>query len=404
MGIVSTSLLNGNAIKIELNMICYYCEQPITSKNRSIEHIIPNAIGGRLKSKKLLCISCNSELGNRLDGSLCQALLPLSSFLNIKRETGKTPDLKNLISTDGKRYDLIGGINPVLVAPEIKISENKINVVARNEKELRHILKKLKIKHPNLDITNIEEKFDRQNIYMKGSLHMNINVGDDDFYAALLKMAINFWIHNKGGHQCVQDAIERLRNGKSLYPGVINHYYPIDSMDYSSEIEVAHTIVIKGDNIKKLLFGYIELFSSFAYTINLNTDYIGPEIEFSYSFDVLTCNVIESKINLDYKGNIDVHDVQLNKDFVNRLNTKLNRVFAIADKRQIDVISKSKIKEAIRKSFKDIPPEARFTKEMLGHVSHTIAVEMAPFLLHLENRKIKTGNQQSSDNNDSLAE
>ena len=34
---------------------CYICGKELTKLNESEEHIIPNAIGGKLKSKKLIC-------------------------------------------------------------------------------------------------------------------------------------------------------------------------------------------------------------------------------------------------------------------------------------------------------------------------------------------------------------
>ena len=41
---------------------CYKCTDEINDENVSTEHIIPNAVGGRLKSKELLCNICNSDL------------------------------------------------------------------------------------------------------------------------------------------------------------------------------------------------------------------------------------------------------------------------------------------------------------------------------------------------------
>ena len=34
---------------------CYICCEELTKDNDSVEHIIPNAIGGKLKSKELIC-------------------------------------------------------------------------------------------------------------------------------------------------------------------------------------------------------------------------------------------------------------------------------------------------------------------------------------------------------------
>ena len=50
--------------------ICYLCKEVLFKENESVEHIIPNSIGGRLKSKKLLCKKCNSKLGTEYDSEV----------------------------------------------------------------------------------------------------------------------------------------------------------------------------------------------------------------------------------------------------------------------------------------------------------------------------------------------
>lgn len=46
----------------------YICGEELKKKrNISVEHIILNAIGGKLKSKKLICKKCSSKLGYSRD-------------------------------------------------------------------------------------------------------------------------------------------------------------------------------------------------------------------------------------------------------------------------------------------------------------------------------------------------
>ena len=62
---------------------CYICGEELTKSNESEEHIIPNAIGGKLKSNKLICKKCNNQLGNDIDYKLTKQLDFFSNFLNI---------------------------------------------------------------------------------------------------------------------------------------------------------------------------------------------------------------------------------------------------------------------------------------------------------------------------------
>ena len=68
---------------------CYICGEELTKENASVEHIIPNAIGGKLKSKELICKKCNSKLGHSMDKELAEQLDFFSNFLNINRDRGK---------------------------------------------------------------------------------------------------------------------------------------------------------------------------------------------------------------------------------------------------------------------------------------------------------------------------
>ena len=46
--------------------ICYICENEITKENKYKEHIIPNAIGGKLKSGDLICSNCSAHFDSML--------------------------------------------------------------------------------------------------------------------------------------------------------------------------------------------------------------------------------------------------------------------------------------------------------------------------------------------------
>ena len=49
---------------------CYLCGVLLDKSNSSVEHIIPNALGGDLKSRQLLCKKCNSDIGHQADSEL----------------------------------------------------------------------------------------------------------------------------------------------------------------------------------------------------------------------------------------------------------------------------------------------------------------------------------------------
>lgn len=83
----------------------WLCEAELTDDNQSKEHIIPNGIGGRLKSNKLLCKTCNTRMGDSSDASLCDDLRFYVEMFQINCERNK--DLKGIVMTDTEGDEII---------------------------------------------------------------------------------------------------------------------------------------------------------------------------------------------------------------------------------------------------------------------------------------------------------
>lgn len=62
---------------------CYLCGVLLDKSNSSVEHIIPNALGGNLKSRQLLCKKCNSDIGHQADSELAKQLNFFANMLRI---------------------------------------------------------------------------------------------------------------------------------------------------------------------------------------------------------------------------------------------------------------------------------------------------------------------------------
>src|ERR1700728_4612370 len=76
-------------------MNCIVCDEAITELNDSDEHVVANAIGGRLKVSGVVCRICNPTTGRHWDSVLAEQLHPLSMMFAIKRERGAVPELES---------------------------------------------------------------------------------------------------------------------------------------------------------------------------------------------------------------------------------------------------------------------------------------------------------------------
>ena len=119
---------------------CFVCGEP---KSLTLEHIIPQAIGGAWK-ERLYCKECNDTLGHALDQEISKQFGWIGTLLSIKRERGETQpyEVKELKSGTGLLFD---GKGLTRKKPVVKIVTNDgtkldfADVTARSERELREI-------------------------------------------------------------------------------------------------------------------------------------------------------------------------------------------------------------------------------------------------------------------------
>lgn len=83
---------------------CYLCTKKLSNEN--LEHIIPNALGGHLKSRLILCSKCNVKLSD-IDGKLCSDLALLTNFIAPKRDNNNNsiPTIKTISNEDNYEGD-----------------------------------------------------------------------------------------------------------------------------------------------------------------------------------------------------------------------------------------------------------------------------------------------------------
>ena len=70
---------------------CRGCGESLNSENDSEAHVIPNALGGRLKPKGIICRTCNTELDDAADNALVAAFGAWPTLLDIPRDRGANP-------------------------------------------------------------------------------------------------------------------------------------------------------------------------------------------------------------------------------------------------------------------------------------------------------------------------
>ncbi len=368
---------------------CYLCDTEFTSENKSKEHILLNSIGGHLKSDTLLCKKCNSKLGHTADTELSNQLSFLSNYLQIKREKGKNQTIKSEKTKDGKEYHIKEDGTPVLAKPEFKIctegDKTKYSISARNEKELLQILKGLKRKHPELDLEEVKQKFQSKRYYLDEPLSYNTTIGGKTALKSIVKTAVNFYIHTQNEKKQVEHLFKYLQDKEEL--NICEHFYPKKTIYKKEKNEIIHLIHLVGIKRSKILYCFVEFFSSYSFLIKLSDNYIGNSFKETYAYDVNKNCELKKSVSLRLtKPRLD-KILNLSKNDFKTITAKLNRVLRIAAKRQTDKEISNIIKGATEEIFnKRFRHEEHITEEMINEYSKYVATEYTRFIFRNQKR------------------
>lgn len=333
---------------------CYKCEIQLTKENYSIEHVILNACGGRLKSNHLLCKKCNSNFGDSFDKELAETIAPLANLLRIKRDRGTPPKINGLDTLNNTEYTLEydGAINhkkPTIQKVDFDnpdISKRKIKIQAPNQKMLKQVLKGLKRTYPDLDINKASEEFNYTEEPFDKELEIKMSIGGTETFKSITKTAINYYILKGGERNEIKhlfrylDGIENLEN--------VWFYYPNRNIYNYKSNEVTHIIKIKGNRTDRILYAYIELFNCHNFIVKLNENYTGIDLNFDYIFNVHTHKEVNESIKLDLKRE-ELLSIFINKnvDFSSKIQERLGRVINISQRNDV----KRELSKSVEKIF-----------------------------------------------------
>jgi hypothetical protein len=284
MPIPATNILSsdGNARS------CYLCNLQLAAGVASQEHIIPNAIGGRLKSRMLLCKLCNSKLG-AIDASICRLLLPLANILAVQRERGDSPP--SWVTMNGRQYlrEANGDMRPIDEQPKLTMQNDgsvHFSIQSSTRAQARKHLQGLKRRYPKLDVeTAIStavatvDLVDTEMQFQFGPL------GGADAFRAVVKIAVGYFLHVGGTPSSIPEAIEVIAGQDIPTIARVGLLYAIDPLPKRDDQQVLHVVAVV-PNQRGGMHAYVELLGALRFAVLLTDNYVGPPINQAYAYDV----------------------------------------------------------------------------------------------------------------------
>lgn len=287
-------------------MKCYLCNIELNENNKSIEHIIPQSIGGKLKSKDILCKDCNSKFGSNIDKKFVDNFEFISVIVNPKTDRHtKGLGLKAQIEN-----------SEVLLYRDIVISSQfKPKITKDNNKkyfEFGGIFSKINLEDKNKFEKNVEEILKNNGVNdCKDWIKNNIQVTDNEkplimlqpkidikeIVFGYLKVAIGYCFLKKFNCYIDKNILQEFQNFNFDF---IEKNTALLSQDIFKDGRICHRIFLVGDEKLKKLFCIVGIYDFLHFAFVLNSDYSGENFIEKYCYDLLNQKEINSDISVSF--------------------------------------------------------------------------------------------------------
>lgn len=323
---------------------CYKCDSPLTEDNKSKEHLLQSALGGKKVSYDLLCEMCNNEIGETIDAEIASQIGHFADILGVNNST-KHKVLK-AETEDGNDWS-IGSSLKGLYHIKCEIKGYPIDLYGKDEREckkkLRKLLNKNKRTDPELDVDEAVANIQFEDLQASGKLFFNngrssnpkemIVGGSKEYYGAIAKIMLNHYLVNGGSKEYVEDMISFVKDQKGDFVGKIKTVFSDAIVRNLDENEIGHIVHVWSNSYDKLLLGYIELFGIYRYLVLLNSNYEGPEYNFKWAYDLV--------IKKEYDANVIYEPMKLAKLSKDDISIKMgklqDRFYQIVERNQSEL-------------------------------------------------------------------
>lgn len=264
---------------------CFGCKQQYRLKELTEDHIIPQAIGGKLEIG--LCQTCHDKI-NKIDTSLVEQLKKIATLLDIKRERKENRKFRVRQVETGKEF-YIDSKNGHRARPEIDISFDQDGLVkpaikARSEKELSRIIKNIESRYGQFS-PGFKTTIESMNI---GKVEYENTIGERLFIRSVAKSAYLFLARSLPDNWVLDDIFNPVRNFIFEDQGEILAYFNyIHTKFMIDHWRPVHGIGIHFDSKRRNIVGFVQYFGIYRFSVLLAGPYtwkiIGSDLK--YTFD-----------------------------------------------------------------------------------------------------------------------
>jgi hypothetical protein len=241
---------------------CHGCGIQLDAQNDSEAHIIPNALGGRLAFKGLICRVCNTKLDRAADNALVEAFGAWPTLLRLSRQRGENPP-KTIGTRKGHQVRLKadGALTQTDVRYDVTpiVDGHNVQIEAGDMKTVRQLIKRAAKQFPQLD-PEVAEKHAR---VVRAAPGDEIKLHFDFSPKAVFGGAVSaFWLFilAKTGHPIMAwDKLIECIKYMQTYGGTFRYFVDTCPGLRGPRIDIGHKIIVRSVPSTGELIGYLEI-------------------------------------------------------------------------------------------------------------------------------------------------
>lgn len=375
--------------------LCLFGDHPLNTKTKP-EHILLDALGGRMTTRLAICSDCNNRFGGSIDDILASQVLAFRNLMQLKSGSGDpAPMLKN-IQAGHQRVNIMGNgeIQPIqkpFTVEELEDGRWNVQINARSEEEIvrfiPNIAAKLRISEEILraqisaaSATKISKRPD--------TVQHQLRVGGPDAIRSMIKSGLILWSTLVGNTEVRGLPYEAARNfvanGNDQF---VRDFSRLDSRPFTELDEITkaygklfNLIYVRSDAEGRVI-GHFTLYNIWAWQFTLAEAGGKPNAKIALISDPLNPSRWSKKaadefdIPFEWLKNPDFSD-----EFVRskeRIDAALRLHFEIENPKAVRLIVDECLRDLKISAENPIPPER------MREISNKVAERFALHFLNL---------------------
>jgi hypothetical protein len=281
---------------------CRGCNETITEENDSEAHIIPNALGGRLAPRGIICRMCNSVLDKLADNALVEAFGAWPTLLDIPRDRGNNPR-KTIETREGHKVQLDpdGSLKRMDIDYDIlQIPEGHlVQISAGNMKTFRQLLKRAAKDFPQFDPVAAEQYANTVEV-PSGEIRMSLDFSPAAVFGGVIT-AIWLYLLMKENH-AFMDWNRLLSCVESMQRNGGTFRYFVDGLPglLGPNIDLCHKLIVRSIPCTGELIAYVEILGILRIGgLFARSQTPGCELEHIYAYDLVQKADLSSDYSID---------------------------------------------------------------------------------------------------------